>query len=280
MPRAITNVTYDFTGTVVLITGGARGQGRSHALGFAAAGADVALLDIAEPDLPTVPYRTATREDLEATAAEVRALGARCLPLVCDVRDAARVEACVEEVVAEFGQVDVLVNNAGTESIHPIHEMPEEAWDGVLDTHLKGSFLTTRSVSRRMIDAGRGGKIVTIGSTNSLIGTPSQAHYTAAKHGAIGFTKAIAVDLAPHGIRCNAVCPGGIDTPMTTGLMTSVHGEWLAGISDLTGPWNLFDPTQMLEPEEITRAVMWLASDAADFVTGQAIVVDAGFSIK
>jgi NAD(P)-dependent dehydrogenase (short-subunit alcohol dehydrogenase family) len=142
------------------------------------------------------------------------------------------------------------------------------------------AFLMTRAVSRHMIELGRIGNIISAGSANSLGGTPKEAHYTAAKHGLIGFTKAIAVDLAAHGIRCNPMCPGGIDTPMTAGLMGITHGEWLAGVTALTGPWNLFDSTQMLEPEEVTRAIMWRASDASDFVAGQSIVVDAGFSIK
>ena len=125
-----------------------------------------------------------------------------------------------------------------------------------------------------------GGRIITIGSINSVSGTSRQAHYTAAKHGLVGFSKAMAIDLAPHGITCNVVCPGGVDSPMVDGLLASKDGEWLQSLSDLTGPWNLLRPDEMLDAQEITSAVLWLASDAAQFVTGLSLIVDAGFTIK
>jgi NAD(P)-dependent dehydrogenase (short-subunit alcohol dehydrogenase family) len=280
VPRTVVNVSYDFSGAVVIVTGAARGQGRAHALGFAAAGADVALLDVAEPSLPTVPYSAASDADLAETAELVRSYGVRSLAIKCDVGASAQVSAAVNEVASTLGPPDVLVNNAGVESVYALADMPEEAWDVMVGTILKGSFLMSRAVAGKMIEAGRGGKIITIGSTSSFLTTPRQAHYTAAKHGLVGLNKAMALDLAPHRICCNMVCPGAIDTVMTTGLMNGPYGEWLAGVGAMTGPWNLFDPAQMLDPQEITHAVMWLGSDAAAFVTGQALLVDAGFSVK
>ena len=278
-PRTITNVTYDFRGKVVLITGGGRGQGRAHALGFAGAGADVAICDIGQSEVDTVPYGLATSEDINSVAEEVTALGARCLPAVCDVRDSHQVSALVEDVVEEFGGIDIVVNNAGVESLYTVQEMPEEAWDVLLDTNLKGAFLVSKHAIPHMIGRG-GGRIIITGSVNSVGGTPKQAHYTAAKHGLVGLAKAMAIDLAEHEITVNLVCPGGVDTPMVTGLQASRDGEWTQTLDRLTGTWNLISPEDMLEPEEITRAIMWLASDAAQFVTGLSLLVDAGFSIK
>ena len=278
-PRTITNVSYDFRGKVVLITGGGRGQGRAHALAFAAAGADVAICDIGEAEVDTVPYGLATGEDINSVAEEVTALGARCVAAVCDVRDSRQVVALMQDVIEEFGGIDILVNNAGVESLYTVQEMPEQAWDVMLDTHLKGAFLVSKHAIPHLIERG-GGRIITTGSVNSLVGTPKQAHYTAAKHGIIGFSKAMAIDLAPHAITVNVVCPGGVDSPMVDGILASRDGEWVQTLDQLTGPWNLLRPAEMLEPEEITHAIMWLASDAAQFVTGLSLVVDAGFTIK
>jgi NAD(P)-dependent dehydrogenase (short-subunit alcohol dehydrogenase family) len=279
MSRTITNVRYDFSDKVVLVTGGARGQGRSHGLAFARAGADVAIFDVAEAQMPTVPYALATAEDLTDTIDAIEALDRRCVGTVCDVRDSEQVTAAVAKVIEEFGHIDILINNAGVESVYSVEDLPEEAWDTMLGVHLKGSFLMTREVSRQMIAAGNGGRIITVGSINSILASPRQAHYTAAKHGLSGLNKASAVDLARHRITCNLVCPGSVDTPMTDGLAAN-ETEWLNELGGTFGPWNLIEPDQKLASEEISNAILWLASDAAAFVTGQAVVVDAGYSIK
>jgi NAD(P)-dependent dehydrogenase (short-subunit alcohol dehydrogenase family) len=186
----------------------------------------------------------------------------------------------VQAVIDEFGHIDVLVFNAGVDSVYTVDEMPEEAWEVMLDTHLKGAFLLSRHVIPHMVAAGNGGSIITTGSTNSALATPRQAHYTAAKHGIVGFSKSMAIDLAPHGIRVNVVCPGAVETPMISGLMASKDAEWLETLDKLTGMWNLLTPDHMLEPAAITNAVMWLASDGAALVTGISLLVDGGFSIK
>jgi NAD(P)-dependent dehydrogenase (short-subunit alcohol dehydrogenase family) len=273
-----TNVTYDFSGEVVLITGAARGQGRSHALAFAAAGADLVLADICAP-VEAVPYPLGTAEELEEVAAEARALGVRCETAVCDVRDRAQVRAMVEQAIGAFGKVDVLINNAAVESLPPVVEMSEEAWDAVLDTALKGTFLCSQAVAAHMVDA-RKGRIITTGSTASKVGMPLQTHYCAAKHGVVGFTKALAIELAEFGITANVVAPGGIDTEMTHGLLASPEGAGMKRMGAAGGPFNLFDPTAMLASQEITNAMLWLASDAARFVTGSTVTVDAGHTIK
>jgi NAD(P)-dependent dehydrogenase (short-subunit alcohol dehydrogenase family) len=278
--RKTRNAHYDFRGNVVLVTGAGRGLGRSHALGFAATGADLVICDIGRSSVPTVPYALASTDEISLVAEEVRERGARCLAAACDVRDSTQVAALVQAAIDEFGRIDVLVFNAGVDSVFSVEEMPEEAWDVMIDTHMKGAFLFCKHVIPHMIAAGDGGSIITTGSTNSILATPRQAHYTAAKHGIVGFSKSLAIDLAPHGIRVNVVCPGAVDSPMIAGLLASKDAEWLETIDRLTGAWNLLTPEAMLEPAAVTRAVLWLASDAADLVTGVSLLVDGGFSIK
>jgi NAD(P)-dependent dehydrogenase (short-subunit alcohol dehydrogenase family) len=279
--RTIKNVSYNFTDQVVLVTGAARGQGRAHALSFAAAGATVVALDIAAP-IDSVPYPLGTAEQLDRLAADVESLDVRCLPIQCDLRDGSQIKAAVDRALAEFGRIDVLVNNAGIESIYPAVDMPESAWDDMINTNLRGPFLTSKYVAPAMIEQGRG-KIVNTGSMASFVAIPDNAHYVAAKHGIIGLTKALALELAPKGINVNAVCPGAIDTPMNEGLFANEQ-DWIMSLGGIAGPWNLFadDPATatMLAPEEISNAILWLASDAADFVTGAWILVDSGGTIK
>jgi NAD(P)-dependent dehydrogenase (short-subunit alcohol dehydrogenase family) len=277
-PRAIRDVSYDFSDKVVLVTGGGRGQGRAHALGFAAAGADVAVCDIAG-DKEGVPYALADAAALEGVGEEVRGLGRRCLAVACDVSEEEQVEAMVAATLAEFGRIDVLINNAGVISVHDVVSMSYAAWRAVLDTNLGGAFLCSKHLAPVMIEQGSG-RILITGSVESLIGLPKNTHYVAAKHGLVGLTRALALELAPHGIGVNLVCPGGIDTGMPAGLAASGQEAWFEECTALTGPWNLFDPESMMEPEEITHAMMWLASDAARFVTGVVLPVDGGFTIK
>jgi NAD(P)-dependent dehydrogenase (short-subunit alcohol dehydrogenase family) len=275
MAREIRDVKYDYSGRVVLVTGAARGQGRAHALGFAAAGASVVACDIGS-DMEGIPYALGTEEELKAVAAEVESLDARCLPLVCDVRKADRVEATVGEAIAELGKIDILIHNAGVNSAAEIDEMSEETWDAVMDTQLRGAANCAKAVVPGMKERGRG-KILITGSVESFIALSKNAHYAAAKHGLLGLTRALAIDLAPHGINVNIVCPGGVDTPMLK--ITEVYPGWMEETAALTGAWNLFDREAMLEPEDITNAMLWLASDGADRVTGASLVVDAGFTL-
>jgi len=278
MTREIKNVSYDYSGHTVLITGGGRGQGRAHALNFAEAGADII---ICEPDhqFDTVPYALAGPDELNSTAAEVEALGVKCMPAVCDVSDAVQVKTMVDDAIAEFGKIDILISNGAIDSLASVVDMDEAYWDQMIDVNLKGSFLCSKYVAPGMIERGRG-KILVTGSVNSHVGSIKQAHYVSSKHGLLGFVRSLAIELAPHGITVNLVCPGSTDTRMVSGLLESKDGEWLEQLGDLTGPWNLIEDGKMLEPAEITRAMMWLASDAADFVTGTSLTVDAGFTVK
>jgi len=274
--RRIKNVSYDYTGQVVLITGGARGQGRAHALAFARAGADIAICDIAE-DVASIGYSMASREDLEETTRQVEALDARCLAFVCDIRDEQRVQEVVAQVLDEFGRIDVLINNAGANSVVELDAMSSQAWHAVVDTMLDGTRNCARAVAPSMIEQGRG-KIVNTGSVESFLAFPGNSHYVTAKHGLLGLTRALAVELGPHGINANMVCPGAVYTPLSDGMRAAAP-EWPDAIARLTGSWNVFDGKSALEADDISQAILWLASDAADPVTGIALPVDCGLML-
>lgn len=253
-------------GRVALVTGASQGIGHACALALAREGA-------------TIAAAARNREKLDELVAAIAAAGGQAAAFVIDVADEDQIKSGVKQALAQFGKIDILVNNAGIDTIFSVADMTEEAWDEMLDTQLRGTFLCSKYVSAHMVERNKG-KIVTTSSVNGFLGGPKQAHYVAAKHGMLGFSKSLAIELAPHGINVNCVCPGAIDTPMSQGIMASKDGEWLGELGALTGPWNLFNPEAMLESEEITQAILWLSSDASDFVTGSALVVDAGFTIK
>jgi NAD(P)-dependent dehydrogenase (short-subunit alcohol dehydrogenase family) len=280
----ISNIHWDFSGHVVLVTGAARSQGRSHALSFARAGATVVLADICQ-NLSSVRWSLGSKEELDETTKECQAQGVDALPVVCDVRDSAQVEKLVAEAIANFGKIDVLVNNAAIYPHYSLFDLSEEAWDECLDTGLKGVFLCSKAVAKHMVQAGRG-KIVSTGSTTSVLGAPRYAHYVSAKHGVAGLTKAMAIDLARHGINVNCVCPGGVYTPHNMQAMRQASDNGAEpepdpgpNVWDLGGTWSLFND-ECLHPEDISNAIMFLASDAARYITGQVLCVDQGFSIK
>ena len=278
--RTVSQVRYDFAGKVALVTGAARGQGRSHALGFASAGADVVLVDCPEP-LSSVPYAMASKDDLERTAAECEALGVKVHAAVADVRDSAAVKAAVQGAIAALGKIDIAVCNAGIASIYEVVDMPEEAWDELIDINLKGVFLAAKYVAPQMMER-RSGSIIMTGSVHSFTGVPGSAHYVASKHGVAGLAKSLAIELAPFGVRVNYVCPTAVNTSMVDAMLGPTvpadHGERLVGV---TGSWNqLEEGAPPLEPGDITQAVMWLASDGSSFVTGAPLFVDAGFTAK
>jgi len=277
--RAGRGVRWDFSGEAVLVTGGARGQGRSHAMAFARAGADVAICDVAAP-VEALDYPLSGEEELEQTAEDIRDLGVRCLSYPVDVRDEPAVARMVEDVVAQFGRLDVLVNNAGVNAIHEATEMPLEVWRTVIDIDLSGVYHCSRHAARAMRERG-GGRIVSTGSANSTLTMPHNAAYTAAKHGVFGLTKALAVDLAPYGIRVNMVAPGLVNTALLAcAEAPHVPEDYFERLLKVGGQVSLFhEEPQGVEPEEITEAVLWLASDSARFVTGASISVDCGFAI-
>ncbi|MGH3518205.1 MAG: mycofactocin-coupled SDR family oxidoreductase [Haloechinothrix sp.] len=261
----------DLTGQVALVTGAARGQGRSHCVALAEAGADIAALDVCR-DLEVPAYPLATRAELDAVVAEVEERGRRAVPLVADVRDPDEVEAAVATVVAAFGRLDILVNNAAIVTSAPFWELSEQQWGAVIDTNLSGVWRTSRAASGLLRRSPRG-RIVNIGSTGGVRAVPEFAHYVAAKHGVVGLTRAMAIELANDGVTVNAILPGAVDSPMLAGLAEElgltpddVHKRWLHD--------QLL--VEVISPAEVTGALLWLLSDAARHVTGHCLAVDGG----
>lgn len=200
-------------GRVALVTGAARGQGRSHAVRLAQEGAEIIAVDVCS-SLDTVPYPGATSDDLAQTGRLVEDLDRRVLTRQADVRDTAGLEAVVDEAVAEFGHIDIVCANAGIASFGPAWELTDEVWQEMIDVNLTGVWKTTRAVIPRMLAQGTGGSIIITSSTAGLVAFGNLAHYTAAKHGVVGLMKVLAVELAQHHIRVNTVHPTTVDTPM------------------------------------------------------------------
>jgi SDR family mycofactocin-dependent oxidoreductase len=270
---------YDFSGKVAFVTGAARGQGRTHAQHYAKHGADVVVTDIAH-NVDSVPFDLGTRDELEETAGLVEDEGQAALTLEMDVRDETQVAAAVDEALEEFGRIDFLANNAGFWPPADSVEMDEQMWDDVVDTLLKGVWLPSKHVGQHFIDRGDGGKIVSTSSTAGLVGVPGFGHYVAGKHGVIGLTKTLALELAEYDVNVNAVCPTAVDTPGNTEMLEAFGEEVFEEIGELGGPMNVLEPGEMMEPDDISEAYMWLSSDAARYVTGIALPVDAGMTAK
>lgn len=268
------------TGKVALITGAARGQGRSHAIRLAQEGADIIALDICE-SLATVPFAGATEEDLAETAKEVESLDRRVLTHKADVRDSGQLDRVVAEGLSEFGHLDIVVANAGIGSFAPAWELTDEMWQEVMDVNLTGVWRTVKATVPTMISQGTGGSIVLTSSIAGLIAFPNLAHYTAAKHGVTGLMRTLAVELAPYGIRCNSVHPTTVDTPMIQN--EALYSLFLGGVQGATRAdaevgfkaLNAL-PIPWVEAVDISNAVLWLASDEARYVTGTTQVIDAG----
>jgi (+)-trans-carveol dehydrogenase len=274
----------EWSGKVVFVTGVARGQGRSHALEFARRGADVGGLDLCAP-IATVPYELASPAELKQTAEEIRSLGGRAVLEVGDVRDPARVRAVVARVLDSFGRIDVVIANAGVFSVGDPLTLSPETWRDVLDVNLTGVWNTVQACLPAMVEGGRGGSIVMTSSIGGVQGLLECPHYVASKHGVIGLMRALANELAHYRIRVNAVCPTNVNTPMIQNpanyrtFRPDLEEPRSEDIVDVATAMHLLD-VPWVEPEDVTAAVVWLASDAARYLTGVALPVDAGLLEK
>ena len=263
-------------GKVAFITGAARGQGRSHAIRLAEEGADIIAVDICR-DYGTVPYALATEADLAQTVKAVEALDRRIVATQADVRDAAALKAAVDDGVTQLGRLDIVSANAGICTVQPWDEVSPAVWQDTLDTNLTGVWNTMVVSVPHLIAAG-GGSIICTSSTAGIKGLPYLAPYVAAKHGMVGIARTMANELASHKIRVNTVHPTGVDTPMGTGLGAL---EALIGRDPNLGPIYMNTlPVEIVEPRDISNAVLFLASDEARYVTGLEFTVDAGNTIR
>ncbi|MFV2178067.1 mycofactocin-coupled SDR family oxidoreductase [Actinomadura sp. LOL_016] len=264
---------------MALITGAARAQGRAHALTLARNGADVVLMDICH-DVDGLRYPMASRTELEHTAEQVKALGRRVVWHEADVRRQEQIDAVVTEGLAEFGHIDIAIANAAVFHAGLSWELTEEQWSTVIETNLGGVWRTAKAVIPAMIRDG-GGSIVMISSVNGLTPAADHSHYAASKHGVIGLMKTMALETAPHGIRCNAICPGFVRSGMTTfqDQLDKYAGKPGGTEADLEHAGRSYHPTRgltHLDPQHIADAALWLVSDNAAAVTGIAVPVEAG----
>ena len=243
----------NLTGKTAVVTGGSRGIGRAICLELARQGANVVLC-------------YAGNEAMAAeTVSACEALGVQAMALRCNVSDAGEVKALMDAALARFGRIDILVNNAGITRDGLLMMMKEDAFDAVLDTNLKGTFLCIKAVSRTMMKQ-RFGRIINLSSVVGLHGNAGQANYTASKGGVIALTKTTAKELGSRNIRCNAVAPGFIESKMTDGLSDELKKAYLGSI-----PLKRFGNV-----DDVAKAVVWLASDDASYVTGQVVGVNGG----
>ncbi|MEV4504250.1 SDR family oxidoreductase [Streptomyces klenkii] len=276
-------MTGRLTGKVAVVTGAGRGIGRACAVALAREGASVVLADIAA-DTGGVPYPMATPSQLEHTARLCRAEGAAVLVVRADVRLPADAGRVVEETLARFGQVDVLVNNAGIAgpSGRVVHDVTEDDWAVMLDTNLSAAWRMTKAAGPSMVER-RTGSVINIASTAGLVGYRHFAGYVASKHGLVGLTRAAALDYAPYRVRVNAVCPGSVrDSEPGEGRMLAEIGRSIGLDPAEQEPAFLTQqPTNALvEAEDVAGAVVWLATDESRSATGSVVTVDGGYSVR
>jgi 3-oxoacyl-[acyl-carrier protein] reductase len=251
----VSRISTNLTDRIALVTGAAQGLGRAIAQSLAAAGAKVALIDV-------------NAESLAESAAAIRTAGGLSEPFACDVTQSEQVGKTVEAVVKLWGGLDILVNNAGITRDNVLLRMKDDQWDAVLNINLRGTFLFTRAAARWIMKSPNG-RIINIASVSGLMGNPGQANYSASKAGVIGLTRTVARELASRNVTVNAVAPGFIATDMTAKLgeeiLQKVRQEIPLG--------------RLGDPQDVADAVLFLASDAASFVTGHVLTVDGGLTV-
>lgn len=270
-------------GKVALVTGAARGQGRSHAVRLAEEGADIIAIDICK-DVETVPYAGASRADLDETVRQIEALDRRVCAFEADVRDGDDLKRCIDEGVASLGNLDIVAANAGVMTFGSGADTSDQLWDVSYEVNLKGVYHALKAAYPHLVAAG-GGSIIITSSSSALLGLGNLNHYAAAKAGLLGMARVLANEWAQDSIRINSVCPTAVNTDMVTNEAT-----YKVFRPDLENP-NMDDcmdgflslnllPVAFLDPRDVSNVVLFLASDEARYLTGLVIPVDAGQTIK
>lgn len=271
-------------GKVALITGAARGMGRSHAIRLAEEGAAIVALDICR-DIDNASTGLASQADLAETALLVEKAGGSVVALEADVRDLEALQRAASTAVDHFGSLDIVCANAAIASFGPSWELSEDAWRDVMDVNLTGSWHTAKACLPAMIELGRGGSIVFVNSVNGLKSGPGISHYAASKHGVVGLMKSLASEAGRFGIRVNSVHPTMVGTAMTMNeaafrrYLPEVDEPTLADMQRLMEGRHALD-VPMVEAVDVSNAVLWLASDEARYVTGVTLPVDAGMLVR
>lgn len=273
-----------FEDRVVFISGVARGQGRSHAVGFAREGARIIGIDICS-DLEHAPYPGATEEDLAETVRLVEQEGGAMHAEVADVRDYRATKNALLAGVELYGRLDVILANAGTYAPMPVQYVATDSWDETVAVNLTGVFHTVKAGLRTMIEQDEGGAIVLTSSTAGLKGFYGAPAYNAAKHGVVGLMRSLALELAPNRIRVNSIHPTSVNTPMIVNdvfpqlVRMDLENPTIEDAADFLRPQQPLD-VPWIEPEDITNAMLWLCSQEARYVTGVAMPIDAGALLK
>jgi SDR family mycofactocin-dependent oxidoreductase len=263
-------------GKVALVTGAARGQGRSHAVRLADAGADIIAVDVCRA-LEGVAYPPASEDDLAETVRQVEATGRSIVAGVVDVRDLDSLTKLVTDAVARLGHLDVVVANAGICTMQSWDEIVPAVWNEVIGINLTGTWNTCAASIPHLIDAG-GGSLILISSVAGLKGQPLLLPYVAAKHGVVGLMHGLANELARHQIRVNTVHPTGVNTTMAEDFgngMARVQADFTVGSLFMNSL-----PVELIEPEDVSNTVLFLASDEARYITGLTMTIDAGATAR
>ena len=271
-------------GRTALVTGAARGQGRSHAIRLAELGADLVLVDVCA-DLPRIPYGQPDRAQLDDTARAAREAGADVRTVVADIRDAAAMSDAAMLAVDELGGIDIVVANAGVIQLKPATEIGPEDWADVIGINLTGTWNTVSPTLAPMIDQARGGSIIITSSAAGVKGPPNMAHYAASKSGVIGMMRSLAAELGPHGIRVNCITPTTVDTEMVhwpeayAVFRPDLESPGRDDVVDIFASLNVL-PVPWIQASDVTDAVAFLAGDRARYITGAVLPIDAGTLIK
>ncbi|MHC9296316.1 mycofactocin-coupled SDR family oxidoreductase [Mycobacterium sp. LTG2003] len=263
-------------GRVAYVTGAARGQGRSHCVRLARAGADVVAIDACAPVAEHNGYPASSPDDLAETVRLVEDEGRKILAAEVDVRDAAGQRRVVADAIEQFGRLDIVVANAGVLNWGRLWEISAQQWQDIVDVNLTGVFNTVQAVVPPMIEAGNGGSIITISSAAGIKAVPGCGHYSASKFGVVGLTNSLAVELGEFGIRVNSIHPYGTDTPMGNDVsmyqVFADHPNYIHSFSPGALPTDSLAP-----PDTISDIVVWLAGDASSLVTAAQIPADKGY---